>query len=199
MKSIIISTLLLAILNAQAQIGVGTNNPTAELEILAPANGKPSIELNPQSAPTGTATGQLSVIGDKLYAYDDIRGKWLSVEYTLLNYGLLGPADNQDLEFVGDIELSGPRMPFDGTIVYITMNASGGQPNKEVQIHKNNVPIPDNINPNQDGFLELDLYSYSNTLYNLDFNAGDYFQVDVTDTGIAVQDLSVLIKVKWRK
>lgn len=182
-----------------AQIGVGDKNyGTAEVAITGQPTGVPAMRLTPQTAPDGTATGQLSVIGDKLYHYDATRAKWLSVEYTLFNFGLAGPVNNQDLEYVGDIELSGPRMPFDGTIVYVTMNASSGAVNKPIQIHINGVPVPDSANPNIDGLLELDNYTYTNTSYNLDFNAGDYIQVDVPSGG-AVWDPSVLLKVKWRK
>ena len=104
-----------------SQVGVGTTNPTSELEIETTNTGIPALEINPQTAPVGSADGQLAVIGDKLYMYDLTRTKWLSVETTALQYGWAGSADNQLLWFGGDIENTGPLMLLDGTIVYLSL------------------------------------------------------------------------------
>ena len=179
-----------------AQVGIGTITPNAELEIKSNST-LPALELNPQTAPVGTATGQIAVIGDKLYMFDVTRAKWLSVEATMLNFGLENGTDNQFLEYVGDIISSGPKMPHAGTIVYVTMNASGGQSNKQVQLYRNNVAVPDDLDVTLDGLLQLSGYSFSNTVYNLE--KGDHLKVKVGSAGSNVNDLSVLLWVKWRK
>ena len=199
MKNLSLTFILFCVLSIQAQVGIGTTNPTSQMEIKTTATGIPALELNPQSAPIGTSTGQISVIGDKLYMFDDGRGKWLSVESMMLNFGLENGTDDQHLEYVGDILLSGPKMPFDGTVVYITMNASGGQANKQVQLFQNNLPVLNNADASLDGLLALDGYTFTETDYNLDFNAGDHFRVKVTSTGVDVENLSVLLWVKWRE
>lgn len=199
MKYLLCAAALFCSVSLIAQVGIGTTSPTAELEINATTSGLPALEITPQANPVGTSTGQLSVIGDKLFMYDETRGKWLSVESSLLNFGLENGTDNQNLEYVGDILVSGPRMPLDGTIVYITMNASGGQANKKVELYKNNTVIPDNLDPSIDGELVLDGYTFTNTQYNLDFNEGDHFRVRVGADGSDVENLSVLLWVKWRK
>ena len=76
-----------------AQVGIGTITPNAELEIKSNST-LPALELNPQTAPVGTATGQIAVIGDKLYMFDVTRAKWLSVEATMLNFGLENGTDD---------------------------------------------------------------------------------------------------------
>lgn len=40
-----------------SQVGVGTTTPTAELEVETSNTGIPALELNPQTAPTGTTNG----------------------------------------------------------------------------------------------------------------------------------------------
>jgi hypothetical protein len=184
---------------AQAQVGIGQENPSAALEIKGDPTGQPTLYLNPESVPVGVETGQLAVIGDKLYNYDASRGKWLSIEMSLLNFGLAGPSDGQDLEYVGDVELSGPKMPFKGTIVYVTMNATGGQSNKKINLYKNGVLMPNDVDPAVDGVIEMVGYNFINNTYNLDFDAGDYFQVKVDGSGSSVNDVAVLLKVKWRQ
>lgn len=181
-----------------AQVGIGTTTPNAELEIKAPST-LPSLELNPQVTPIGTATGQISVIGDKLYMFDEDRDKWLTVGSTMLNFGLENGTDDEFLEYVGDIRSSGPRMPLDGTIVYITMNSSGGQADKQVQLYFGDTPIPNDADASIDGVMELGGNTFMNSNYNLDFEAGDYFRVKVLDNGGDVQNLSVLLWVKWRQ
>ena len=184
---------------AQAQVGIGEENPSAALEIKGDPTGQPTLYLNPETVPVGVETGQLAVIGDKLYNFDASRGKWLSIELSLLNFGLAGASDGQDLEFVGDVELSGPRMPFKGTIVYVTMNATGGQSNKKVNLYKNGVLMPNNVDPSVDGVLEMVGYNFLNNTYNHDFEAGDYFQVKIDGDGSSVNNVAVLLKVKWRQ
>ena len=112
-----------------SQVGIGTTNPTAELEIETTNTGIPALELNAQTAPTGNATGQISLIGDKLFMYDATRSKWLSLETIALQYGRNGNADNQRLHYGGNMQNnnSGAMMPFNGTIVAVSSRSSGGK------------------------------------------------------------------------
>jgi hypothetical protein len=182
-----------------AQVGIGTTDPSAQLDVVGTNTGIPTLALSTQTAPIGTQMGQLSVIGDKLYHYDATRGKWLSVESSTIAFGLEGNVDNQALEFTGDVETTGPKMPFDGTVVYLSIQSSGGQSDKGFQIVKNGIDVPDNPNTTIDGSINLVSGSYINTNYNLDFNAGDYFEIDVAAAGGNVNNVSFVMWVKWRQ
>jgi hypothetical protein len=132
--------------------------------------------------------------------YDSSRGKWLSTNGVLLNFGLESSVDNRFLEYAGDVLLSGPRMPKDGTIVYVTINSSGGEANKKYELFLNNSGVPNNdANPSVDGILQASGASFTTTTYNLDFNAGDYIRVYASAEGNAVLNPVVLLWVKWRK
>ncbi len=116
LKYVFATGFMCACLQLFGQVGIGTLTPTAQLEIsndIANPN-LPLLELNPQSAPTGSATGQLSVIGDKLFMYDATRVKWLSVESTALHFARGGSNRNDaPLRFSGVIgnQNSGAYMP----------------------------------------------------------------------------------------
>jgi hypothetical protein len=182
-----------------AQVGIGTLTPSAELEIEGTNTGIPAFELNPQSGPTGSATGQLAVIGDKLYMYDDTRGKWLSTETTALNYGWAGSADNQVLWFGGDVESIGPVMPYDGTIVYVTVNSDGGNATKRMDLQINGTDVGNNADPTLDGRFNLTTGSFSYNAFNIDFNSGDYLTILAANPGGGVVDPVAIIWVKWRE
>ncbi len=182
-----------------AQVGIGTTDPSAQLDVAGTNTGIPTLALSTQTAPVGTQMGQLAIIGDKLYHFDAIRSKWLSVESSSIAFGLEGNVDNEALEFSGDVEITGPKMPYDGTIVYISIQSSGGQSDKGFQIVKNGVDVPDNPNSTIDGFINLESGSYINTNYNLDFNAGDYFEIDAAAAGGSVNNVSFVMWVKWRQ
>ncbi len=179
-----------------AQVGVGTTNPSSQLEIQSTNTGIPTLELNPQTAPIGSATGQLAVIEDELYMYDATRGKWLSVDATSYVWSKNGPADNEVLRIGGDVRTdnSGIRMPFNGAIVYVTAQSSGGVANKGFDIRVRN------------GTTTLVTTSFSlianvftNTNYNVNFTAGNYINVYVQAAGNTVEDPAVTVWVKWRK
>jgi hypothetical protein len=139
------------------------------------------------------------VIGDKLYMYDNTRGKWLSTETTALNFAWAGNASNQTLWFGGDVENTGPIMPLDGTIVYMTINSSGGQANKAFDIQVNGANLGNNTDPTLDGRINLTAGTFSYSSYNIDFNAGDYIQLRVRNNGATgVDDPTAIIWVKWR-
>ena len=180
-----------------AQVGIGTSNPTAQLDINTSNSSLPPLELNPQAAPLGTAAGQMSVIGDQLYLFDNNRNKWLSVGSSTFNFGREGDLDGHSLEYAGDITNSGPSLPNNGTIVYVTLNSSGGKPDKgitlEVYDSADALVSSHSLNLSSGRLLKND--------FDVDFNAGDYFRVRVdndTGTNAKANDISAVLWTKWR-
>jgi hypothetical protein len=185
-----------------SQVGIGTTLPSAQLDIyLDPAATIPALEIPQQTAPNGTFTGQIALIGDKLFMYDATRTKWLSLESTALQYAKNGDADDEMLRFGGNVrdDDSGPKMPFDGTIVYVTAQSSGGETNKQFDLKINSSDIGNNANPTLDGRFNLSGGSFSYSEYNIDFNANDYITVEVRDNGDDIEDPVVVIWIKWRQ
>lgn len=162
--------------------------------------------MNPQSSPTGSVTGQLSVIGDKLYMYDATRSKWLSTETTALQYGYALDADNQALFFGGDIGIdptnqdnSGAKMPFNGTMVYLTIQSSGGNSTKRFDIKINGSDVGNSGDPTLDGRINLVGGAFSISTLNINFNAGDYITIKAANAGAPVDNPAAIIWVKWRQ
>ena len=182
-----------------SQVGIGTTDPSAELEIETTNTGIPALQLNPQSAPDGDADGQLAVIGDKLYMYDLTRDKWLSIETTALQYGRNGNVNNQRLRFGGDLRnnSSGPLMPFDGTIVYMTIKSSDGSSTKDFDIKINGTDVGTDTDATLDGRVNLSSGSFTQTEYNIDFDAGDFITLEIRN-GSDVANPAGVIWVKWR-
>lgn len=208
MKKITYSIMLLFYMHyySFAQVGIGTTAPTSELEIETTNTGIPALELNPQSAPTGSVTGQLAVIGDKLFMYDATRAKWLSTETTALQYGYEATADDRMLWYGGDLgnnpsteNDSGPKMPFDGTIVYLTIESSGGNASKSFDLVINGTAVGNNADPTLDGRFNISGGAFTRTTFNIDFNAGDYIMLKARSNGSGVRDPASVIWVKWRE
>ncbi len=205
MKVLIVSSFLFFFSNyLHSQIGIGTILPTAQLEIESTDTGIPTLELNPQSDPVGSVTGQLAVIGDKLYMYDDTRGKWLSLETVSFNFGKSGNADTDNLRSQGNVSSanSGTLMPFNGTIIAITANSNttSGSTNLSKEF---NFRIR-NASTTQGAEIDFSLSggTYSDILFNRDFNAGDHFHIRARDpdsSGDSVSNPIVTIWVKWNK
>ncbi|RMB63266.1 hypothetical protein EAX61_02400 [Dokdonia sinensis] len=202
-KFILLINLIFISFCSNAQIGFGERNPTAALEIKTTASDLPGLRLNPQENPKGVDTGQMAVIGDKLYMFDANRDKWLSIEYTTIEFGRLGiSSDDSSLEYGGgDVQTSGPLMPFDGTIVGLSMRATRDDSNVDIKLFKNNVQVPRNTaDITKSGVFKLDnVGNYKNNTYNLDFDAGDWFRMEVDGTGTIIENLSVVLLVKWRQ
>jgi len=206
MRILIILAIFLSIYNLKAQVGIGTTTPKAMLDINAETD-LPALELNPQDTPTGSVTGQLAVIGDRLFLYDQDRSKWLSVETTLLNFGRESGNNNVFLEYVGDIQTLGPQMPQAGTIVYVSINSSGGKADKKLELYINNTMVANNDPATADaisidGELQLSSNTFRTTRYNVDFNANDFIRVRVADDGggasVRTDNITALLWVKWR-
>ncbi len=175
-----------------SQVGIGTTTPNAELEINSDTN-LPALELNPQTSPTGTASGQLSVIEDELYLFDKSREKWLSIEAASFAFALEGNVNNRPLEYSGDVTNSGPVIPRNATLVYAAINSSGGNASKVFTL----------IVTSLSGSVTNHTFQISggkltNTSYNIDLNEGDTLQVR-TNNSNSVSNPTVLFWVKWRK
>jgi len=201
---IFLKFIVLCLLNTSgfAQVGIGLVDPSAALEIKTEDTGIAAMRLNPQSNPIGTQTGQLAVIDGILFMFDAIRDKWLSVENTLLSFGRLGDgSDPAEVEFAGGDIQAGPKMPFDGTIVGISISATDDN-SRDVFLFLNDIAVPNNdTNIHIDGILNLDqtTLSYDDNQYNIDFQAGDIIRFQIDSAVNDIENLIIDIQVKWRK
>ena len=131
-----------------SQVGVGTDLPTAQLEVANINTGLPALEFNTQTTPTGSADGQLSFIGYKIYIFDTSRaeigtdGKWLSIETSASRFGRNGIQDDVNMRAVANqgSNRSGYLMPYAGTITYILAksNDNNGAPSRQFSIQVRN-------------------------------------------------------------
>lgn len=198
MKRTILQYIILIFIGAStmgyAQIGIGTTTPTAELEIATEATGLPPIELQPQTTPTGTVTGQIAVIGDIPYAYDSTRDKWLSLEQTSLQYNKRNDLTDQPIRLGGDVRTidAGPLMPFDGTIVFASADIASGEQTQNFEILVRNGNTTLSTTP-----LSLASGEYQNTSLDIDFSAGDYIVVQSTG-GTTVFEPAFTLWINWR-
>lgn len=182
---------------ATAQVGVGTTTPNGKLTIDASAETTAALELVPQATPTtNLATGQLAVIGDKLYMYDATRAKWLSMESTAIQFGRNGDVNNQALHYGGNMVAndSGALMPFNGTIVAVTaMGASGDDTEFNVRIRT--AAGANSVNET----FSLSSLRYIDTTTNLDFSANEHITVRARGDATTTVDPTVIVWVKWRQ
>jgi len=202
MKKLITSILFGFIgLTMMAQVGINVPGaPISILEIQGDDNSIPTLKLTPQTAPTGTETGQISVINDQLFMYDAPRAKWLSVESEMMMFGENSALAGDDTRFGGDLRATdtGAVMPLDGTIVFATGRLGSGDTDKVITVTVRNgttdqdsdtiqfVPGP---SANDAQFIRTD--------FNLDFSAGDYITVSIAAGDVIVEHV-VLLWVKWR-
>ncbi len=183
-----------------AQVGIATLTPTAQLELANDVStpNYPLLELNPQTAPAGTSTGQLAVIGDQLYMYDVTRAKWLSTETTALTFTNSGATSNTILKYgeVANVN-SGAYMPYAGTIVYIGATTSdvigpGSAKAFDVTVKNGTTTISTTT-------FNLVNWKFLKTDYNVNFSAGNYINARTPSAGGNVTDPTVTVWVKWRK
>jgi len=178
------------------RLGIGTVNPTAKLEIDATTENIPALEIVPRTtAPTGTANGQIAVIDNSMYMFDLGRNKWLSVETMPFAFGNSGSTNNSYLNFTTFAnQNSSAKMPFDGTIVAITVQTSGGGSGatKGFEIRKNGTTA-------SIFSFNLVAYAYMNTTTNIDFNAGDFINVFAVAGGGSPSDPVATLFINWRK
>lgn len=188
---------LLAPFISIAQVGVGTISPNGKLTIDASSDTAAALELVPQVTPTtNLADGQLAVIGDRLYMYDNTRSKWLSIESTAIQFGRNNDVDTQNLHYGGNMVAnnSGPLMPFDGTIVAISAIGGSGD-DTDINVRARDASNTNSINET----FTLSSLRYTDTAANFDFNTGDYITARARDGSTTTNDVTVIFWVKWRQ
>jgi hypothetical protein len=187
----------------KAQVGIGTTTPSAQLTL---ETGKTNIAPlglgNLDEAPSiNLVGGQISVIDNELYLYNDLHEKWLSVATMPITFSREGDITTQNLLHGGNVsnEKSQATMPFDGTIVHISAKAESssgtGAKRFQVRVYRNNTNVPGNFIFNlgtNDKFVKT---NYTNR----DFLAGDNIHVRSRVGSSIVTDPSVIVWVKWRK
>ncbi len=177
---------------ANQRVGINTNAPNAQLDILST---EVPIRIQPNATtPTGSLSGQMFVADDGLlYAYDEVRAKWLSVDRTMFGWGrnTNTVTDEYLRQYNGTpSDNTGWRMIRDGTITAITVQTDAAE-SCTIEIRKNDtVTIISSLTlTNEEG-------RHDNTI-NIDFNEGDFLQCFLNGTDIDFPQ--VLIEIAWRK
>ncbi len=199
--SLILLSLLLLCNIVKAQVGIGTLTPSAQLTLETGTTNIAPLGLgNLSVAPSvNLVGGQISVIDNELYFYNDTLAKWLSVATMPLTFARNGNISNQNLFFGGRVSNanSGAIMPFNGTIVHISAKGANnsGTGNKRFNIRiRNNGTLISSFN------LDLDNDDFFNkTDYNFDFSVGDNIVVRKRTNTSSVNNPVVIVWVKWRK
>ena len=200
-KNFILSSLLtIGLLGAlQAQVGIGTMSPNAQLTIDPGTSDTAPLELTPLTTAPGTnlSGGQMAVINGELYFYDTTRSEWLSVTTMPLTFARNGDIDTQSLYFGGRITNQNAQavMPLDGTIVHISGISSAGNATKEFQLRIRNGGT--NVSATTFNFSGN---AYNDTAVDIDFSAGDVIALRARDDGNGViTNPSIIVWVKWRQ
>lgn len=182
---------------AFAQVGIGTTNPTAKLEIDASQDAIPALEIVPRTtAPTGTANGQISIIDGSLYIYDLTRAKWLSSETIIFPFGLNGVVATEYLQYARVAnQYSGAKVLQNSTIIGISSEASAGNASKSFDITVKTGGTTTIVSTNT---FSLNGYTYLNSTANINVSAGDYITVS-SNGGADVNNPTVTLYLKWRK
>lgn len=154
--------------------------------------------------PTGTApsaslsNGEIFMfnIGGKptLMVYDSGRAKWLSDKVMTQMFSRDGNADNAYLRKGDQLSNnSGQRMPFNGTIIAVTISTeTGGNTTKPFHLRINGSLT------NSDTYTLPSSNVLTETNTNIDFSAGDYFDIFVDAAGGSVQEAVVTLWYAWR-
>lgn len=195
-KIIYVFALFTSVMNAQ--VGIGTTNPTAKLEIDASIDAIPALEIVPRTtAPTGTASGQISIMDGSLYVYDATRAKWLSSETMVFPFGKNGSVIAGDYLQYARVEHqnSGAKVLQNATIVGIAAEASGGNPTKGFDIIIKTGGTTTTVSTTS---FSLTGSTYLNPTANINLSAGDYISIQ-TRGGTDVNNPTVTLYVKWRK
>ncbi|MCG8804784.1 hypothetical protein G1K75_03845 [Tenacibaculum finnmarkense] len=152
------------------------------------------IEPN-TTTPTGTSGGQMFVDSTNgiLYIYDGTRAKWLSVDRTMVGWGVNNAnTGNEYLRQFNGAQSSqnGWRMIRNGTITAISAQTDINQ-TWTLEIRKNDgtTAIASLTITNQQG-------NHNNTL-NIDVNEGDFIQAYCNGTNVSHPE--TLIEIAWRK
>lgn len=179
-------------ISSTGNIGFNNTTPSAQVDI---ESAEVPLRIQPSATtPTGTENGQIFMGNDGiLYAYDALRGKWLSVDRTFLGWGynsaLVTTTYLRQLNGV-DSDNSGWRMLRNGTITGLTAQT---QSNKTwtLEIRKNDgiLPLAVLVITVSDGAEDDSL--------NVDFDQGDFLQAYCN--GIAIDYPEALLEIAWRK
>ncbi|MCG8802831.1 hypothetical protein G1K35_05690 [Tenacibaculum finnmarkense] len=152
------------------------------------------IEPN-TTTPTGTSGGQMFVDSTNgiLYIYDGTRAKWLSVDRTMVGWGVNNANTGNEYlrQFNGaQSNRNGWRMIRNATITAISAQTDINQ-TWTLEIRKNDgtTAIASLTITNQQG-------NHNNTL-NIDVNEGDFIQAYCNGTNVSHPE--TLIEIAWRK
>ncbi len=178
--------------SATGNIGINNATPNAQLDIESTAV---PLRIQPSTiTPTGTESGQIFMGDDGiLYAYDGTRMKWLSVDRTMIGWGMNSAITTNAYlrQFNGaDSDNTGWRMLRNGTITGISAQSNNAN-TWTVEIRKNDglIPITALVITAADGNQDATL--------NVDFNEGEFLQAYCN--GISVEYPEALIEIAWRK
>ncbi len=181
------------ILNTNGFVGINTEAPEAQLHIKS--NNVPfKIEPN-TSTPTGSSAGQMHVDNTNgiLYIYDATRGKWLSVDRTMVGWGRNNSNTTNEYlrQFNGAPSIvNGWRMIRNATITAISAQTDKNQ-TWTLEIRKN-----DSSNIITSLTISNSKGNHSNTV-NINVNEGDYLQAYCN--GNSIDYPQTLIEIAWRK
>jgi hypothetical protein len=164
----------------QIDASTGTNSP---------------LRLNNLSSPPTTSlnTGDVAIIDGSLFAYDNSRTKWLSVNRDKPAFGLR-QADGQYLQLTGNFSTNqtGFICHKNSTIVGISSFCDSGNLSKTVKIRKNG-------STTDEYSFVMSAGQYLNNSVNIDFSESDIIQVFVESGGSAANNMSVQLEVAYNQ
>jgi len=162
--------------------GPGFNNPFA-LPLVTSA---PSASLDPQ------VSGSVVTTGTTIYAYDDVRDKYLTSHFYPIYFSSNGNVDNAYLR-IGQLIAPNVGYPFigDATLFAISSKSGGGNPGKTFEIRIDGLPVPG-------GDFTQVANEFTSASYDIDVDAGEEVQVFATAAGGAVNDPMVVLWFRSR-
>ena len=154
-------------------------------------------------APTGTAPSAnlsdgeifMGEVGGKpmLFVYDDGRGKWLSDSIMKMTFTRDQNVDSGYLHMGDQLgRNSGDVLPFDATIIAVTVRIAAGNDTKVFNLRSNGSPT------NLDTYTLPSANQLVENNSNIDLSSGDYPLIFVAAAGAPVRDPVVTIYYSWR-
>lgn len=165
-----------------------TDNGPVELSA---SQGFAPLQIDPiDYTPTmGLKDGQICLREGIMYVYDESRSIWISMQRQVVTYG----AKKADAGYMnlGDFSSSSTGWPAlrKGKILGITAQASGGCPNKQIQIQVNNSTAY-SFSLNNKQYVHADL--------NVSFESGDVLKMLVSSELATTYGLIVNVEIAWR-
>lgn len=179
-----------------SQVGIGTKNPTAALDINASATNTPALFLKPSPVHRGTEDGQIAIIDNELYLYNKDKAKWFTVSSVAYSFGNDQNNSSGVLKYSGDITAIGPMLPRDGTIIGITVNSTAmSSSSKDINVK---------IKSSSGSTLTTKSFKVQNKKLNrqdlnIAFNEGNSLMVELDSSGGNIKNPVVVVFVKWHK